>query len=171
MLIENSHGLWTKHSCKVELALTYHIAAKQKRHWRAIWNSGTQGRLQYGNRNRRASLERKCEVDHPHRSTRVNPTKKQKCCSPPCLWSQVEVSLPDLGDCQSRVINREYVVDVPVCELRCCFLLVENRDSVNSAFYVYRKMSARNGGTRFVYNRMPSICWKPLPQKPRNVVN
>ena len=35
-------------------------------------------------------VEGTCEVDRPSRSTGVNPNKKQMCCSPSCLLSQVQ---------------------------------------------------------------------------------
>ena len=32
----------------------------------------------------------KCAADRPSRSTGVNPNRKQRCCSPSCLWSQAQ---------------------------------------------------------------------------------
>ena len=46
--------------------------------------------LWYGNWNRHVCHKWKYEVDRPSRLTVVNQTKKQKCCSRSCLWSQVQ---------------------------------------------------------------------------------
>ena len=59
-------------------------------------HSGTET-LWYGSWNRHVCRKGKFAADHHSRSTGVNPSRKQRCCSPSCLWSQTqrETSDPD----------------------------------------------------------------------------
>ena len=60
--------------------------------------SGTES-LWYGSWNRHVCRKGKCAADRHSRSTGVNPSRKQRCCSPSCLWSQAQrdSSDPDLS--------------------------------------------------------------------------
>ena len=49
--------------------------------------SGTES-LWYGSCNRYVCRKGKCAADRPSRWTEVNPGRKQRCCSPSCLWSR-----------------------------------------------------------------------------------
>ena len=40
--------------------------------------------------NRHVCRKGKCAADRPSRSTGVNPSRKQRCCSPSCPWSQAQ---------------------------------------------------------------------------------
>ena len=63
----------------------------------------------------------KCEVDRPFRLTGVNPSRKQKCCSP-CVFDLKfrGIHLTEIIF-KVRVINGQHVIDVSICkiELRC----------------------------------------------------
>ena len=41
------------------------------------------------------------EVDRPYRLTGANPSRKQECCSPSCLWSQAQGDTSDRDNSQS----------------------------------------------------------------------
>ena len=53
------------------------------------------GSLWYGSWNRHVCRKGKCASDRPFRSTGVNPSRKQKWCSLPCFWSQVQRDTSD----------------------------------------------------------------------------
>ena len=46
--------------------------------------------LWYGSWNRHVCRKGKCAADRHSRSTGVNPSRKQRCCSPSCHWSQAQ---------------------------------------------------------------------------------
>ena len=56
--------------------------------------SGTE-LLWLGSWNRHVCRRGKCAADHPFRSTGVNPSRKQRCCSPSCLWCQAQRDASD----------------------------------------------------------------------------
>ena len=62
--------------------------------------SGTE-RLWYGSWNRHVCRKGKCAADRHSRSTGVNPSRKQRCCSPSCLWSQAQRNTFDPDNSQS----------------------------------------------------------------------
>ena len=62
--------------------------------------SGTES-LWYGRWNRHVCRKGKCAADHHSRSTGVNPSRKQRCCSPSCLWSQAQRDTFDPDNSQS----------------------------------------------------------------------
>ena len=51
--------------------------------------------LWYGSWNRSVCRKRKCASDRHSRSTGVNPSRKQRCCLPSCLWSQTQWDTSD----------------------------------------------------------------------------
>ena len=57
--------------------------------------------LWYGNWNRHVCRKGKCAADRHSRSTGVNPSRKQRCCSPSCLWSQAQRDTFDPDNSQS----------------------------------------------------------------------
>ena len=62
--------------------------------------SGTES-LWYGSWNRHVCRKGKCAADRHSRSTGVNPSRKQRCCSPSCLWSQAQRDTFDPDNSQS----------------------------------------------------------------------
>ena len=57
--------------------------------------------LWYGSWNRHVCRKGKCAADRLSRSTWVNPSRKQRCCSPSCLWSQAQRDTSDLDNSQN----------------------------------------------------------------------
>ena len=82
--------------------------------------SGTES-LWYGSWNRHVCRKGKCAADRHSRSTGVSPSRKQRCCSPSCLWSQAQRDTFDPVFLKVWVIDWQYVIDVSVCEVepRC----------------------------------------------------
>ena len=62
--------------------------------------SGTES-LWYGSWNRHVCRKGKFAADRHSRSTGVNPSRKQRCCSPSCLWSQVQRDTSDPDNSQN----------------------------------------------------------------------
>ena len=62
--------------------------------------SGTES-LWYGSWNRHGCRKGKCAADRHSRSTGVNPSRKQRCCSPSFLWSQAQRDTFDLDISQN----------------------------------------------------------------------
>ena len=62
--------------------------------------SGTES-LWYGSWNRHVCRKGKCAADRHSRSTGVNPSRKQRCCSPSCLWSQAQRDTSDPDNYQN----------------------------------------------------------------------
>ena len=62
--------------------------------------SGTES-LWYGSWNRHVCRKGKCAADRHSRSTGVNPSRKQRCCSPSYLWSQGQLDTFDPDNYQS----------------------------------------------------------------------
>ena len=62
--------------------------------------SGTE-RLWYGSWNRHVCRKGKFAADRHSRSTGVNPSRKQRCCSPSCLWSQAQRDTSDPDNYQN----------------------------------------------------------------------
>ena len=62
--------------------------------------SGTES-LWYGMWNRHVCRKGKCAADRHSRSIGVNPSRKQRCCSPSCLWSQAQRDTFDPDNSQS----------------------------------------------------------------------
>ena len=133
---------------------------------------GTESLL-YGSWNRYVCRKGKCEADRHSRSTGVNPSRKQRCYSPSCLWSQAQRDTSDPDNSQNLgywlTIRHRCICEV---EMRCTFFFpVESKDCKNSVSYEYRNMSARRGA-QFVPIWMPTICWKNLsPEDYENVVD
>ena len=57
--------------------------------------------LWYGCWNRHVCRKGKCAADRHSRSTEVDPSSKQRCCSPSCLWSQVQRDTSDPDNSQN----------------------------------------------------------------------
>ena len=64
--------------------------------------AGTES-LWYGSWNRHVCRKGKCAADRPFRSTGVNPSRKQRCCSLSCFWSQVQRDTSDPDNYQNLV--------------------------------------------------------------------
>ena len=64
--------------------------------------SGT-GSLWYGSWNRHVCRKGKFAADRHSWSTGVNPSRKQRCCSPSCLWSQAQRDTSDPDNSQKDV--------------------------------------------------------------------
>ena len=62
--------------------------------------SGTES-LWHGSWNRHVCRKGKCAAYRHSRSTGVNPSRKQRCCSPSCLWSQGQRDTVDPDNSQS----------------------------------------------------------------------
>ena len=62
--------------------------------------SGTES-LWYGSWNRHVCRKGKSAADRHSRSTGVNPSRKQRCCSPSCLWSQAQRDTSDPDNSQN----------------------------------------------------------------------
>ena len=62
--------------------------------------SGTES-LWYGSWNRHVCRKGKFAADRHSRSTGVNPSRKQRCCSPSCLWSQAQRDTSDPDNSQN----------------------------------------------------------------------
>ena len=109
---------------------------------------------------------REVAADRSSRSTGVNPSRKQRCCSPSCLWSQAQRDTSD----QDNSPNLGYWLTL---RHRCIcmwswtemltFFPVDSKDCMSSASYEYRNVSARRGA-QYVSIGMPTICWNPPPQ-------
>ena len=102
------------------------------------------------------------------RSTGVNPSRKQRCCSQSCLWSQAQRDTFDQDNSQSLgywlTIRHLCICLWSWNEMLFFSFQFESKDCMNSASYEYRNMSARRGA-QFVPIGMPTICWKTFPPK------
>ena len=105
--------------------------------------SGTKS-LWCGSWNRNACHQGKCAADRPSQSTGVNPSRRQRCCSPSCLWSQAQRNNPDNSH------NLGYWLTIRhrcICMWRWTEMLTFSfqlrAKTMNSASYEYRNMSAR----------------------------
>ena len=119
--------------------------------------------LWYGSWNRHVCRKGKFAADRHSRSTGVNPSRKQSCCSPSCLWSQAQRDTSDPDNFQ----NLGYWLTIRHVKLNwdaIFFFPVESKDCMNSASYEYINMSARRGA-QFVPIGMPNIYWKTFPPK------
>ena len=127
--------------------------------------SGTKS-LWYGSWNRHVCRIGKCSADRYSRSTGVNPSRKQRCCSPSCLWSQAQrdTSYPDNFQKLGYWLTIRHRCMWSWTEMLIFLFQVESKDCINSASYEYRNMSARRGA-QFVPIGMPTICWKTFPPK------
>ena len=128
--------------------------------------SGTES-LWYGSWNRHVCRKGKCAADRHSRSTGVNPSRKQRCCSPSCLWSQAQRDTFDQDHSHSPgywlTIRHRCICMWSWTEM-LFFFPVESKYCMNSASYEYRNMSARRGA-QFVPIGMPTISWKTFPPK------
>ena len=125
--------------------------------------------LWYGSWNRHVCRKGKCAADRPSRSTGVNPSRKQICCSPSCLWSQAQQDTSEVDHSQNldywlaerhRCIYMWSWTEIPT------FFPAESKNCMNSASCEYRNMSVRRGALPvFAFIGMPTICWKTFPQK------
>ena len=129
--------------------------------------SGTES-LWYGSWNRHVCRKGKCAADRHSRSTGVNPSRKQRCCSPSWLWSQAQRDTCDPDNSQSLgywlTIRHRCICMWSWTDMLFFFFPVESKDCMNSASYEYRNVSARRGA-QFVPIGMPTICWKTFPPK------
>ena len=123
--------------------------------------------LWYGSWNCHVCRKGKCAADRHSRSTGVNPSRKQRCSSPSCLWSQAQRDTFEPDNSQSlgswltichQCICVKFIWDANF------FFPVESKDCMNSASYEYRNMSARRGA-QFVPIGKPTIRWKTFPPK------
>ena len=128
--------------------------------------SGTES-LWYGSWNRHVCRKGKCAADRHSRSTGVNPSRKQRCCSPSCLWSKAERDTSDPDNFQSGLLidnTSSMYLYVKLNWDANFFFPCESKDCMNSASYEYRNMSARSRA-QFVPIGIPTICWKTFPPK------
>ena len=92
--------------------------------------------------------------------------RKQRCCSPSCIWSQTQRDISDPDNFQNLgywlTIRHRGMCMWNWTEMLIFFFPVESKDCMNSASYEYRNMSARRGA-QFVPMGMPTICWKTSP--------
>ena len=130
--------------------------------------SGTES-LWYGSWNRHVCRKGKFAADRHSQSTGVNPSRKQRCCSPSCLLSQAQRDTSDPDNSQ----NLGYWLTIRhrcICMWSWTEMLIFSfqlkAKTANSASYEYRKMSARRGA-QFVPIGMPTICCKTFPRRPR----
>ena len=134
--------------------------------------SGTES-LWYGSWNRHVCRKGKYTADRHSRSTRVNPSRKQRCCSPSSLWSQPQRDTFDPDSSQNLgnwlTIRHRWICMWSWTEMLLFYLPVESKDCINSASYGYRNMSARRGA-QFVPIGMPTICWKTFPTKTTKIL-
>ena len=132
-------------------------------------NSGTES-LWYGSWNGHVCRKGKCTADRPSRLTGVNPSRKQRFCSPSCLWSQVQRDISDPDNSQ----NLGYWLTIRHrcnCMWSWTEMLIfsfQLRPKTYELRFVwvqkYPGMSARRGA-QFVPIGMPIICWKTFPPK------
>ena len=131
--------------------------------------SGTES-LWYGSRNHHVCSKGKFAADRHSRSTGVNPSRKQRCCSQSCLWSQAQRNTFDPDNSQSLgywlTIRHRCICMWSWTEMLIFFLSSweQRLYCMNSASYEYRNMSARRGA-QFVPIGMSTICWKTFPPK------
>ena len=130
--------------------------------------SGTES-LWYGSWNRHACRKGKCAADRHSRSTGVNPSRKQRCCSPSCLWSQAQRDTFDPDNSQSlgywlTIRHRCTCMWSWTEMLIFSFQLRAKTVCIPRNSYEYRNMSARRGA-QLVSIGMPTICWKTFPPK------
>ena len=128
--------------------------------------SGTES-LWYGSWNRHVCRKGKCASDRYSRPTGVNPSRKQRCSSPSCLWSQAQRDTSG----QDNSNNLVYWLTIShrcICMWSGTEMLIFSfqlrAKTMNSASCEYRNMSARRGA-QFVPIWMPTICLKPFPRK------
>ena len=139
--------------------------------------SGTES-LWYGSWNRHVCRKGKFAAARRSRSTGVNPSRKQRCCSLSCLWSQAQRDTFDPDNSQSLgywlTIRHQCICIWSLTEMLIFFFPVESKDCMNSASYEFRNISARRGA-QFVPIGMPTICLKTFSLKTTkmlsNVVN
>ena len=127
--------------------------------------SGTES-LWYGSWNRHVCRKGKCAADRPFRSTGVNPSRKQRCCSLSCFWSQVQRNTSDADKSQNLgywlTIRHRCIMMWSWTEM-LTFFPVESKDCMKSASYEYRKMSARRGA-QFVPIGMQTLLENLSPE-------
>ena len=126
----------------------------------------------YGSWNRHVCRKGKCAANRHSRKTGVNPSRKQRCCSPSCLWSQAQWDTFDPDNSQSQgywlTIRHRCICMWSWTEM--LFFLVSSKDCMNSASFEYRNMSARREG-QFLPIVMPTICWEKFPPNTTNMLS
>ena len=116
----------------------------------------------------------KCEVDGPSRSIGANPSWKQDCCSPSCLWCVAQWDTSDRDNLVSKSGLLMDNIDTFICEveLRYCFFPIERKDCMNFRFALVVKDVGYKRGTVDTNLNCPLECWllvsvgKPFPQRP-----
>ena len=125
--------------------------------------------LWYGSWNRHVCRKRKSAADRHSRSTGVDPSRYQRCCSPSCLWSQAQRIHLNKIIIKIWVIDWQHVIDVSVCEveLRCLFFL----SSWEQRLWILLRMSTEICRLGEGHNLCPFECrlsiGKPFPRRPR----
>ena len=128
--------------------------------------SGTES-LWYGRWNRHVCRKGKFAADRHSRSTGVNSSRKQRCCSPSCFLSQAQRDTSDPDNSQNLgywLTIRHRCICMWSWTETLFFSFQLRAKTMNSASYEYRKMSARRGA-QFVPMGMPTMCWKTFPPK------
>ena len=130
--------------------------------------SGTES-LWYGSWNRNFCLKGKCASDHYSWSTGVNPSRKQRCCYPSCLWSQAQRDTSDPDNSQNLgywlTIRHRCICIWSWTETSAIFFFpVESKD-----LWIPLRMSTEICRLGERHNLcpigMPTICWKTFPPK------
>ena len=104
--------------------------------------------LWYGSWNPHVCRKGKCAADCPSRSTGVDPRRKQRSCSPPCLLFQDQRDTSDKDNSQNRDFSlaiRHRFIDMWSWMEMVAVAFQWRADCMNSTSYEYRNMSSRRG--------------------------
>ena len=131
--------------------------------------------LWYGSWNRHVCRKGKCAADRPFRPTGVNPSRKQRCCSLSCFWSQVQRDTSDPDNSQNlgywMTVRHRCICMWSWTEMLTFFSQLREKTVWSPLRMSTEKISARRGA-QFVPIRMPTICWKTFPPEDHdNVVD
>ena len=131
--------------------------------------SGTES-LWYGSWNRHVCRKGKCAADLTSRSTGVNPSRKQRCCSPSCLWSQAQGDTSDPDNSP----NLGYWLTIRhrcICMWSWTEMLFFSSQLRTKTVWIPLRMSTEICRLGEGHNLYPSECrlsdGKPFPRRPR----
>ena len=131
--------------------------------------SGTES-LWYGSWNRHVCRKGKCAADRHSRSTGVNPSRKQRCCSPSCLWSQAQRDTFDPDNSQSL----GYWLTIRhrcICMWSWTKMLIFSFQLRAKTVWIPLRMSTEICRLGEGHNKCPLECrlsvGKPFPRRPR----
>ena len=130
--------------------------------------SGTES-LWYGSWNRHVCRKGKCAADRHSRSTGVNPSRKQRCCPPLCLWYHAQRDTFNPDNSQSLgywfTIRHRCICMWSWTEMLFFFQLRAK------TVWIPLRMSTEICRLREGYNFRPLECrlsvGKPFPRRPR----